>query len=156
VAAAAALLLLGAALGAAGMYPLARGQVALPTWIPFAASLYATTPAASPTAQPTATIAPSGPVLVGDLLVATSACGVTPVTLTLRNTGAVPVQWAVGALDAPGASFAFSSGSAHSALAGTLAPGATVMLAVAGLPAGGARAVVIASAGATELLVGAC
>ncbi len=148
---AAATLVLGVAAGSAVTYPLASGRI--PSWVPYASQLAA----ATPTTLATATSIPTGPFVAGNLLITPSACANVPTTLTLRNTGAAPISWAAGSPDALSATFASGADATpHPTLTGQLAPDASVTLAVAGLPSGGAHVVIIADGGTVAVPLGVC
>ena len=147
-------LVAGLAGGVALGYPLGQGHV--PSWLPAGLLPAAATPtaAASATATPAA---PTGPFTVGALLITPSACGVSPATLTLRDTGAAAVSWSAGSPDGAGAAFALSpTALAHPTLAGRLAPGASVTLTITGITPGAGHVVVVTDGGALAVPVGAC
>jgi hypothetical protein len=146
-------LVVGLAGGVVLGYPLGQGHV--PPWLP--AGLIPAT-ATPPTASATATPATaSGPFVVGALLITPSACGITPATLTLRDTGAAAVSWSAGSADSAGAAFALAPAApARPTLVGRLAPGASVTLIVTGIAPGAGHVVVVADGGALAVPLGAC
>ncbi|HEV7128650.1 MAG TPA: hypothetical protein VGN32_14565 [Ktedonobacterales bacterium] len=149
------MLLLGVAGGGATVYSLASGHA--PAWLPLPASFAPLAATAPPVPSPTATALPTGPFVAGDLLITPSGCGISPATLTLRNTGATPLSWSTGSPDTPGAAFALSSGSvARPTVAGQLAPGATITLTITGIAPGAAHIVVVTTGGTVVLAIGAC
>ncbi|HEY7984622.1 MAG TPA: hypothetical protein VID73_10670 [Ktedonobacterales bacterium] len=141
-------LLLGAGVGSAFTYPLASG--ALPGWLG-----KGTTSARIQRPAPTRTPPPNGLAFAGDLIVATSACGVAPATLTMHNTGSAVLGWMIGSPDAANPGFALAPDpTRHATLAGRLDPGQNITLTVTGLA--GAHVVVISDTGTGEVAFGDC
>lgn len=151
-------LLVGLSGGVVLGYPLGQGNV--PGWLAWLPTgLLPTAASPTPTAAATATPAtlPTGPFVVGVLLVTPSACGVSPATLTLRDTGAAPVSWSAGSPDSVGAAFALApTALARPTLAGRLAPGASVTLTITGVAPGAGRVVIVADGGTLAVPLGVC
>jgi hypothetical protein len=140
--------LLGAGVGSAFTYPIASG--ALPGWLGHATS-------SAPGQQPTATRAAQqrGPVFAGDLVMTASLCGVSPATITIRNSSATSQAWTSGSPDAASPAFAIGGDpTPHATLAGRLDPGASVTVTVTGMQ--GAHVVLISDTGTGEVTFGAC
>jgi hypothetical protein len=149
----AAALVVGLLAGSAVTYPVASGR--LPVWIPYASRLAPAT--ATPAPTPTPAAIPTEPAVAGALQVAPSACGVTPPTVTLHNTGATPLSWAAGSPDRAGSVLAVApSGSPHPTLTGRLLASASLTLDLVGLSSGAAHVVVIADGGTVEVALGLC
>lgn len=156
---AALLVITGVAAGAGLTLPIATGNT--PEWLSFATRLLPADPTPSPTATtiPTATPSPTiGAVTVGALAVQPAPCQSGITTLTLHNTGATPLHWALGAPDTPTATFTIGkSAPATPTQFGTLAARASVVV-MAGAPVGVStyRVVIVAPEGTVQLLLAAC
>ncbi|HEY7781908.1 MAG TPA: hypothetical protein VIC85_17085 [Ktedonobacterales bacterium] len=156
----AAAVVISAVMGAAVTYPVAAGDV--PSWVPIRG--YLPGPATTATSMPTPTITavpiPSGPIQLGTLVITVAACGTTPRTLTLENTGPTAVAWAAGSPDVPGSALALvtakGAGAARPTLAGRLTAHGSVAFALAAPATGPAHVVVIADAGTAEVALAPC
>jgi hypothetical protein len=128
----------------------------------FAAGLDLRAGSGSHTSAPpgaTATIAANTLYAAGALLVGVPVCQAGHPSVSLRNTGASPIQFSAGSPDNPGATFAAAQGTAPSqTLFGTAAPNAVTTLTVADAPGDPAHyhIVVTAPGGSVELPATSC
>lgn len=156
-------LVVGLSGGVALGYPLGQGHV--PSWLPtglLPSGLLLASPTSAVTPTPTAPAAAAGPFAIGALLVTPSHCGLVPATLTLRDTGAVAVDWSAGSPDSAGAAFALApttaspTALARPTVSGRLAPGASVTLTITGVAPGAGHVVIVADGGTLAVPVGVC
>jgi hypothetical protein len=145
------LLLVGLAAGVGVMIPVTSGHA--PSWLNFATRLLPTPAAMTQTPAPTATPAPSGPIILGVMTVSAPACGAGGASFQLHNTGTEPVRWAVGSPGGSAPMFSLATNETPQVtLFGTLASASEVTI-----YASGTRPVVMTTdGGAVQLTLPAC
>ena len=156
---AAVLLVAGAMAGAGLALPVATGHV--PAWLPFATQLLPARSTPSPTLTPIPTAVPtptSGPVTVGALTIQIAPCQAGVTTLTLHNTGATSLRWALGSPDTSTPAFAVGASAPGAPTQfGTLAAAASVSITASAPGAVTTYHVVeVAPEGTVQLLLAAC
>ena len=145
------LLLVGLAAGVGVMIPVTSGHA--PSWLNFATRLLPTPAAMTQTPAPTATPAPSGPIILGVMTVSAPACGAGGASFQLHNTGTEPVRWSVGSPGGTSPVFALAAGETPQVtLFGTLPSASAVTI-----YASGKQPVVLTTdGGAVQLTLPAC